>query len=66
MGTDFDRMLQAGPMKWGVVVGGGVGAGAASHYEDDTSPTGYRDESGRFAKSKSLDDAIDKAMGGSK
>jgi len=46
-------------------IGVGMGAAAASQYEDDTSPTGYRDESGRFAKGgSSLDDAISKAMGG--
>ena len=65
LGTPIDRLLVAGQLKkgpWSVAIGGAVGAGAA--LEDDTSPTGFRDESGRFAKSKSLDDAIDKAMGG--
>lgn len=65
LGAPIEKLLDAGKLKkgpWSIAVGGSVGAGAA--LEDDTSPTGYRDESGRFAKSKSLDDAIDKAMGG--
>lgn len=68
LGTPIDKLLDAGKLKkgpWSIAIGGAVGAGAAPQYEDDTSPTGYRDESGRFAKGgSSLDDAISKAMGG--
>lgn len=69
LGAPLDKLLDAGKLKkgpWSIAIGGAAGAGAASQYEDASSPTGYRDESGRFAKGgSSLDDAISKAMGGS-